>query len=191
MGGCRNCADHQHTAECSTVAGALEACQMLCNFTTANAWASTFTAWSSVQPMGRCCPLGQMPSFPGVADASTSSSTPRVRRARRRRRRRTAAVAAAHGNLHGDARACATRKALCTSFNFQTTSDRCDQLAVSLGLARLLTRRRRRCRRPGCRSSPAAAVDAAVAELGGAPAGPAHRRHPARCACPPSTLLPA
>ena len=136
MGGCRNCADHQHAAECSTVAGALEACQMLCNFHDGECVGIYFYgSGHPSQPMGRCCPLGQMPSFPGVADTSVffyskgpSSASPSP---------------PPHGPPSPPPTETYTemlermrdaQELFCTSFNFQTTSDRCDQLAVSLGL---------------------------------------------------------
>ena len=137
MGGCRDCADHQHTADCSTVAGALEACEMLCNFHDGECVGIYFYgSGHPTQTMGRCCPLGQMPSFPGTADTSNVffySKGPST----------VAPSPPPHGPPSPPPTETYTemlvrmrdaQELFCTSFNFQTTTDRCDQLAVSLGL---------------------------------------------------------
>ena len=66
LGGCRNCPDHSFAADCSTVDTALAACEQLCDSDPANCVGIYF--YHEAQggaPAGRCCPLAEMPAFPG------------------------------------------------------------------------------------------------------------------------------
>ena len=79
LGGCRNCDEHHHNADCSSKEGGIEACQRLCSFLDecAGFYVETTVYPGRVDPEYRCCPVREFPEFPGGV---TDKTDPRVDR---------------------------------------------------------------------------------------------------------------